>query len=885
MDDLLSLADEIFGRPQENIGDPHLAGLARLLAPMGVVDLCLTDAEGRMLATSGSHCQPDLPQRTQSAVQDASDQVLVPGDQPHVMFPLHANGEDAHLVVNLAAQKSAATWIPPNWLLPFAELYLHGVLRERVQRREAEELRQLRTEHEVMRQEHHQLLLANLREHNARLEEQSQHLQVLERQVQERTHELTTASEEIAARNRELEEANDRLEMQIRRRQRTEEALRESAREAKRLAVVAAKTSNLVAILDERGRIDWVNDSFAITSGFSIEDCIGRDPLVLLKGPETNLETLAYIRERMRLGQFTKIDLLQYTHGGRPFWNALEIQPVFSDQGKVASFILIGSDVTQELETSKLLKDARDAAEKAARMKAEFLANMSHEVRSPLTAILGHTDILLSEEDLDTTPPERVRSLNAIKRNGVHLLSVVNDILDFSKMDAAEVELETISCNTDSFINDVVQSMLPKASEKGIALSIEYLTDVPSQLRTDPTRLSQITLNLLSNAIKFTSQGTVTMEVQYFEKHAGPQLQIAVRDSGIGMTPEQIKGLFTPFYQADASTTRQYGGTGLGLSITKRLVDLFHGVIQVTSKPNVGTTFTVTVPIGVEPNVPMISRHASQPTTSEVVPTSLLKDLYSQKLDARVLVAEDRLENQELIRHVLGKAGAEVTIVDNGNEVLELFSSAPPDRFPILLLDMQMPILDGYQCASRLREMAYPGTIVALTAHATLEDEGKCLKAGCDVYISKPIDWERLFDIIRRATWTDKEPIRVANKQEVKSKTVDWSVLIQDCAVDEAFAMGLITKFSRRVLTEVPMLQNHFDAGEFSKVQAMAHGLKGTAATLGVPGIYKAAGSLEKLLVAEDFANARLELLHLATASHELVEELNRHEPQAQAAH
>lgn len=881
MDDFLqSLADEIFGPASDDIGSPQVLQMLDLLRSEGVTGVCFFDSDGQQVAAS--HRTPDwkpvlfVQEDTSSPLQEE-----LPTGEWLVTYPLGPGGNPGALQVLLQRTDATSAWIAPPWLLCWGEAYLRHCQLEQRQRRDAEELAQLRTEQAVMQEEHRHLLLANLREHNARLEEQSQHLQALERQVEERTRDLTTASEEIAARNRELEEANDLLEMQIRRRQQTEQALRESVREAKRLAVVAAKTGNQVAILDAKGRIDWINDSFATTSGYSIEECIGRDPFTLLSGAKTSQETVAYIRERMQHAKLTKVDVLQYTRQGRHFWNAIEVQPVFNDSGQVGSFILIASDVTQEHETARLLKEARDEAERTAAMKAEFLANMSHEVRSPLTAILGHADILIHEEAAAASSPQRTRSLAAIKRNGTHLLSVVNDILDFSKFEGSEVTLEAVECKLDPFLRGAIQSMQPKADEKGIPLRVTFANPVPATIATDPTRLSQILLNLLSNAIKFTKVGEVSLTVRYLQSATTKSLQFTIRDSGIGMTPEQTRRLFTPFYQADPSTTRQFGGTGLGLSITKRLVDLFAGTINVDSAADIGTTFTVTIPVQVDAQTPLLSQYLERHSEADSTIASPFEKHYASTIDAHILLAEDRPENQELIEHVLTRSGAQVTIVDNGAAVLEKVARSP-EEFPVILLDMQMPILDGYQCAKQLRENAFEGVIIALTAHATPQDEKKCLAAGCDFYLSKPIDWNKLFGLIRKTLDLYVCGTAQPRKQErFEDPVIDWSVLLQSSAIDESFATSLISRFSRRLIDDLASLRDACQEERFAEAEQLAHALKGTAGTLGLVGIQNAARDLETSLHQREYAKATAEVPSLEQEALRLQQELERKESEA----
>jgi signal transduction histidine kinase/ActR/RegA family two-component response regulator len=394
------------------------------------------------------------------------------------------------------------------------------------------------------------------------------------------------------------------------------------------------------------------------------------------------------------------------------------------------------------------LRESNLRAEEATRTKSEFLANMSHEIRTPMTAILGFSDILAES----VTLPAQQEAIQTIKRNGRHLLEIINDILDLSKIEAGKLQVEQLPTSPQAIFGDVVSLMRARAEEKHLALKLAYRGPIPQTVQTDPTRLRQILINLVGNAIKFTESGSITMAIQLADRDsAEPKLQCAIIDTGVGISPQTLDGLFQPFQQADASTTRKFGGTGLGLAISKHLAHLLGGDITVRSEPGKGSDFTLSVATGSLDGITFIDQvteaivriaASSKPSTTPRV-----------RLDGRILLADDGPDNQRLIAFVLRKAGAEVEICDNGKSAVERALSSYPGwgqrigekkkLFDLILMDMQMPVMDGYEATRQLRRHGYTGPILALTAHAMKDDMQKCLDAGCDDYLTKPIAREQ----------------------------------------------------------------------------------------------------------------------------------------------
>ena len=398
--------------------------------------------------------------------------------------------------------------------------------------------------------------------------------------------------------------------------------------------------------------------------------------------------------------------------------------------------------------TNTALEQFSDQAKAATRAKSEFLANMSHEIRTPMTAILGFTELLLEHEKVDSNSKENVEALETIQRNGQYLLRLINDILDLSKIESGKFEVERFECSPSAILAEVVSLMRVRAEAKGIPLKVRFEGPVPATIQSDPTRVRQILINLVGNAIKFTEVGSVGVSLSMLDDSQGsPRVRFDVTDTGIGMTPEQVSRLFRPFGQVDSSTTRKYGGTGLGLSISKRLAQMLGGDITVTSDPGRGSTFTLTVDPGNIGGVKMIEKG------EEAVLGREMKSEVSSghvKLDGSILLAEDGPDNQRLISLLLRKAGARVDIAENGEVACQkaLAAHESGDPFDIILMDMQMPVMDGYTATARLREANYRGPILALTAHAMKGTEDECLRAGCDGYLTKPIDREQFLPAI-----------------------------------------------------------------------------------------------------------------------------------------
>ena len=416
---------------------------------------------------------------------------------------------------------------------------------------------------------------------------------------------------------------------------------------------------------------------------------------------------------------------------------------------------------------------ALEEAEKADNAKSEFLANMSHEIRTPMNSVIGFSE-LLADEDL--TDNQR-KYIDLIRQNGKHLLQLINDILDLSKIEAGKIDIELRNSSLETLLSAVESMMSFHAKEKGIEFKIIEKSELPVNIYTDSERLRQCLINLINNAIKFTKEGHVHVNVSLVNRDKQPCIYFDVEDTGIGIPPEKQAEIFDPFIQADGSTSRKYGGTGLGLAITKQLAKLLGGELILTSEEGKGSVFSLRIPAGLDvTKQPLLERDkiASDTSTDK-------EEMEQPEFLGNVLVAEDVEANQILITLLLGRMGLEVTIAKDGKEAVQ---KAIAQKFDLILMDIQMPEMNGYEATKALRKEGITSPIVALTAHAMKEDDKKCIESGCDGYLSKPIDRMELIKKLSKHLPTKNE---VLNKEinVVKSRVDELSELCDSKASQE----------------------------------------------------------------------------------------------------
>jgi PAS domain S-box-containing protein len=501
----------------------------------------------------------------------------------------------------------------------------------------------------------------------------------------------------------------------------------------------------MIAYVDHNQRYGYVNVRSCEWAKRKREDLIGRTVLEV-HGEQVYSHYRADIAKALT-GMQVSGTHSHVSRAGKVSDNAYTFIPHQDADGSVAGFYALFQDITEQKNTERVLLAAKSAAETANRAKSHFLANMSHEIRTPMNGVLGMTEMLLAS-NLPDTEREYART---IRKSGESLLHIINDILDFSKIEAGKLELESIDFNLHDLIRDVMAMPSEQATHKGIQLVSDVAPDVAEGLRGDPTRLRQILTNLLGNALKFTQQGGVTLKVGCvgYVDGAAPRLRFEVIDTGIGIPADALPHLFKAFSQADESTTRRYGGTGLGLAITQQLVELMGGSIGVSSEADRGSTFWFEIP----------ARALSKP----------LVLLQSQKIaigqtalrGCRVLLAEDNAVNQAVTNAMLGTLGCGAKIVGNGLQAVE---AATAGEFDVILMDCNMPQLDGWEATRRIRaweaakHAPHKVPIIALTANALQGDRERCLEAGMDDFLSKPFKREELLHVLARWTKATQDP-------------------------------------------------------------------------------------------------------------------------------
>jgi PAS domain S-box-containing protein len=519
--------------------------------------------------------------------------------------------------------------------------------------------------------------------------------------------------------------------------------------EARKYVAIVEESGYGILTVNDRGIVETVNSSVVDFFETDKKSIVGKPLTELFPDFGNGLDGDESIEARINKSKKRLIDEEMVVTRGD--WTRTFEVRVSSLQIKGRfQYTLIVRDITERKKIESDLIRAKEIADAANTSKSNFLANMSHEIRTPMTAILGYTELLFDPRNIENEPEQRVRAVQTIQRNGEHLLSIIDDILDLSKIESDRLSIESIAYSPVSIVEEVLSLMRVKSKVRGIRLDVEYESSLPALIQTDPTRTRQIVLNLVSNAIKFTDAGSVKIIVRFVSAHE-PMLEFDVVDTGLGMTREQQERLFKPFVQADSSTTRQFGGTGLGLTISKHLAEMLGGtVFIVDSLPGIGTRFRATIRTGDLKGVPMLEPSQGELTT-EIAPTESKVQLLENPLSGcRILLAEDGPDNQKLISFFLKKAGAEMTVVENGQLAVDaaLAACESNNPFNVILMDMQMPIMDGYCATALLRAKGYHGHIIALTAHAMSGDQAKCLNAGCDDYATKPIDRVKLISMI-----------------------------------------------------------------------------------------------------------------------------------------
>ncbi|WP_431860308.1 ATP-binding protein [Azospirillum sp.] len=655
------------------------------------------------------------------------------------------------------------------------------------------------------------------------------------------------------------------------------------------LAEVLEATGAGIAVLDARRAgtpLVYCNPAFEEMTGYAAAELAGRS-LDLLCGPDTDPHTADTLRRALDEGAPAALEIQNHRKDGTPFWNAVSVRPVRDAAGAVRWLVGSSIDITRQRRSEQDLRDAQDqltrlaaetfalaedldrareeadaariAAENASRAKSRFLAMMSHELRTPMTAVLGMGDLLLGT-DLNEQQKGFVTTLRS---SADTLLDLLNDILDFSKIEAGQLELEEIDFALGRLVEDVVQLFQVRAAAKGLNLTASVADETPASVRGDPTRLRQVLFNLVSNAIKFTERGGV--EICLWAPHTADGedilLRFEVTDTGIGMTPEQQGRLFDAFVQADASTTRKYGGTGLGLAICRHLVQAMGGEVTVVSEPGVGSTFGFSIRVRPAQSIP---QPAPEPKAPAPQPTVSLQ----------ILLAEDNDINRMLISTMLTRMGHRVDAVGDGRAVLAALQGRSYD---LLLLDMEMPVLDGGSTARAIRRSAGPVAqmpIIGISADALPEHRDRHMACGLDAYMTKPVDWEALGALMLEAAGRPRTPRPVPAAAPPAAAEGFLGIPLVDrvklselrLALGAESLEGMLRLMPEAALRELSAIHAAFQGDRPRDLRQAAHTLAGLAANFGAPRLAAVARAVNERHADAETVAALLPLLEQAVA-------------------
>ena len=586
--------------------------------------------------------------------------------------------------------------------------------------------------------------------------------------------------------------------------------------EEKYRSIIANMHLGLLEV-DMEERIQFANRSFCEMSGYEEQELLSKlAPQLFVRGE--NVGIMEQKNELRRQGVMDAYEIVVKNKRGELKWWLISGAPRYNDKGEHVGSIGIHLDITKQKVMEYQLMQAKKAAEDSSRTKEAFLANMSHEIRTPMNAIMGMAN------QLDKTRLDHKQQffLDTILGAADNLLVIINDILDLSKIEAGKLSLERIGFELRTVVEHGFQMLSQKATEKGLHLRVaQYDEEISRVLIGDPYRINQILLNLVGNAIKFTETGYVEVGCRLMDQTESMQsISVRVTDTGIGMDKEFIRHLFDKFEQEDASITRQYGGTGLGMSICKQLIELMGGTIQVESEKGRGTTITFTVQFvkGSQENIPM--REAVH------IDATLLKG-------KRILVVDDNEMNRIVATTILNNYQAETLEAGNGREAIDLLRRDMPD---LVLMDVQMPILDGIESTRIIRrEISQNIPIIALTANAIKGDNDKCIDAGMNDYISKPFKEEELVKSITRwlgnSDWT---PATTETETLVSTKPYDLTGIRNISRGNNAFVVKLVRLFMEQTPPIVTEIMERYEAGDLATMGALAHKLKPSIDNLGI---------------------------------------------------
>jgi PAS domain S-box-containing protein len=600
-------------------------------------------------------------------------------------------------------------------------------------------------------------------------------------------------------------------------------------------------------LLDQNGQIVLANQAFGRLVGRTQEQLLGTDADTLAwHGFEPNQapwhQALASGKTQLNIA----IGLTDCAGKQRSF--LANCAPVKGDKNAVGGVLLSLADVTELQEKEIQLIESKAQADSANRAKSDFLANMSHEIRTPMNAVLGFTDLL--RRGVYKDPSQAQHYLNTVHSSGKHLLGLINDILDLSKVEAGKLEVEKLSTPIHDIIAETIEVLQVRATEKGIKLSYQLDGPIPESINTDAGRIRQIMTNLTGNAIKFTEKGEVKVVHRWIAKNN--RMEIDVIDSGIGIPADKVEGIFQPFTQAETSTTRRFGGTGLGLSISQKFVQALGGDIIVTSQFGKGSCFKVVLDAVQASDALLHKLPARQ--TQQSIGSGQAAIRFAR---TPILVVDDSLENRELLKAVLIPAGLEVDEAENGAIAVAMASQK---QYAVILMDMQMPVMDGFTATRTLRQSGHKEAIIAFTAHALKGFEQEITQAGCSGYLTKPIDIDQVMALL--AKYIKVEGVQRRREQEFPTQATSNSPLLSprasmpDLTTESAPLVSrlasninlrnVINIFVERMPKQLAAMQTAQQNSNWEELANLAHWLKGSAGSVGYDGYTEPSKFLEE---------------------------------------
>jgi PAS domain S-box-containing protein len=620
---------------------------------------------------------------------------------------------------------------------------------------------------------------------------------------------------------------------------------------------------NAILITDHEGAITWVNSAFTNLTGYTSGEVLGQNPRILKSG-QHDAAFYKSMWETLSCGQVWRGEMINLRKDGSTFVEEQTITPVLGETGEITNFIAIKKDITARKLIEVELEQARDAALESVRLKSEFLANMSHEIRTPMNVIIGTAELALDTK-LDD---QQIRYIKAIALAADSLLVIIDDILDFSKIEAGKLSFETIDFDLRVTVQSVLELMAERVLARKLEMTLLFEADVPTKLCGDPTRLRQVLTNLLGNAVKFTEQGIVELRIsKESEEEKRVTIRFDIKDTGIGISENDQRALFAPFIQADGSVTRRYGGTGLGLAIAKQLVEMMGGTISLTSAIGCGSTFSCTAtfskhtyaepPALLAPQPGSNSKNVRAPGgasfvtntkaagSAEIyVPVTQSNANQTQSYPGRsVLLVEDNEVNQTVASDQLARLGCRVDLAGNGQEALDALALKSYD---VVLMDCGMPVMDGYTATAQIRKRESGSThtpIIAMTAHAMNGDRERCLAAGMDDYLSKPVKRTTLEGIFYTLFGNDHfsankyvSEVTPTTAMPDNSSPIDVICLKETASTPEKLKniIELYLRHTRERLEELKAAVDQQSAGD---VYAIAHKCLGSSRTCGMTAI------------------------------------------------